>query len=393
METGFQSLFDGYLDVDPAQEAHDLLKSLPSGKGILLFADVADHPIQLLSTASMRAAATARLAPRQQVAHSKRADLSSVIARIYYVSTFCELRSILRYRDISVLLYPWEYRRMMNLGRLSVVQIDMAAQWPCFSVSQRVFWSSAIRSFGPFPTHKSAVAFAAALNHAFLLCRETALAADPRKALSCPYLQMKTCPAPCVDQSQAHDYRRRVADAVMAASGQHQAVAETFRERMSCFASERRFEEANQVKLSLNAIHLLKEPPYRWTTDLVKLTILHIDRSRKVRAAESRKLVQSYSIFILRPGRIEKIFDVTLAELSAALAKMPATPAAGAYPAEPFLTDSLSIIQSLLYRSNPPGIMLDLTKPLSPPDVLSKLEARFSRSDTPSDSSDPRQIY
>ena len=46
MEEGFHSLFDGCLDIDPAQSAPDLLKAIPSGKGILLFADPNDRASQ-----------------------------------------------------------------------------------------------------------------------------------------------------------------------------------------------------------------------------------------------------------------------------------------------------------------------------------------------------------
>jgi hypothetical protein len=379
MNTGFQSLFDGCLDIDPSQSIPDLLKALPAGKGILLFCDSSDRPIQILSSASMRAAAIARLAPQPRLTPTKRADLSAVIARIHYLPTFCDFRSVLRYREIAMTIYPGEYRKMMNLSRLSLVHVDLADLWPEFSITQRASLLPSNRIFGPFPTRKSAAAFAQALNHAFMLCRNPSLAMDPEKARSCPYLQMNACPAPCVGLTPREEYFERVKLAVRAASGEHHELARAFREKMISLAAEQLFEAANQAKLSLAALVPLAEQTYRWTCDITKLAILHIDRSKRVKTPSSKKFEQSYAAFVIRPGCIDELPDLVPNDLPAVLTRITETLAAQAQRAEPLLTDSISMLESLLYRSTPPGIFVDLSKPSTAEQITSLLAGRFSR--------------
>jgi hypothetical protein len=375
----FHSLFDGCLDIDPSLAIADLLKRLPSGRGLLLFCDSLDRPIQLLSTASMRAAAAARLAPQAKPVPTKKADLSSVIARIYHVLTYCEFRSALRYRQVAMELYPAEYRKMMNLGRLSLVKIEMTAALPWFSVVQRPSFGPGSRVFGPFPSHKSAIAFAQSLNHAFLLCREPAIASDPAKARSCPYLQMNTCPAPCVGHSSRDEYLQRVQTALQAANGGCEAIINMLRERMLALASEQKFEDANQVKLSLQSLQVLTEPAYKWTCDLQRLAILHIDGSKKVKTPESKKLVRSYAAFLIRPGRIDEFEDVVPSQLEGILALAQEPLAEPLVPAEPLLTDSLLLLESFLYRSNPPGVFVSLADLPSASELASLIETRFAK--------------
>jgi len=375
----FHSLFDGCLDIDPTQAAADLVRTLPSGKGILLFADSSDRPIQLLLSASVRAAAAARLAPQAGPATTRKADPSAVIARIYHLRTFCDFRSTLRYRQVAMELYPNEYRSMMNLGRLSLVRIDLSAPWPYFAVTQRAAPSPDARVYGPFPSHKSAIAMAQALNHAFLLCREPSLAIEPEKARSCSYLQMGTCPAPCVGRSPRADYLKRVESAMQAAAGQRQSAIADLTQHMRSLADERRFEEANHVKLSLQSLQILTERTYDWTTELSRLAVLHVDRSGRVAAQGSRKLAQSYAAFVIRPGRIDEMEDFTMPQLAARMADLPHVLTEPCPAAEPMFADSLAMLESFLYRSTPPGIFVELSRPPTVEGIALQLEKRFAR--------------
>lgn len=375
----FHSLFDGCLEIDPTLAAAEFLKSLPSGKGLLLFTDSLDRPIQLLSSASMRAAASARLAPQTHNVPTKKADLSAVIARIYYLSTYCDFRSAIRYRQIAMDLYPAEYRTMMNLGRLSIVRLDNNDQWPVFSVVQRPGCSPGSHSFAPFPSHRAALAFAQALNHAFLLCREPSLAADTEKARSCPYLQMNTCPAPCIGRTGRDEYLARVESALQVACGHRHEAIEVLTGRMMSLAAERKFEDANQVKLSIQSLQPLTEPAYKWTVDLASLAVLHIDRSRKVKVEGSKKLEQSYAAFLIRPGRVDELPDFALTELAATLTSVSERLAEPVIPSEPLLTYSILLLENFLYRSTPPGILLDADALPAAEEVAGTLAARFAK--------------
>ncbi len=126
---------------------------------------------------------------------------------------------------------------------------------------------------------------------------------------------------------------------------------------MLSLASERLFEQANQLKTSIQNLESLSGEDYHWTTDLTKLRILHIDRSRRVKVVGSRKLEQSYALFVIRPGCIEELPEAILPEISAVVEKRGER---DVDTTEPFMSDSLSMLQSLLYRSTPPGILLRL---------------------------------
>ncbi|MCK5174322.1 MAG: hypothetical protein KAR47_13090, partial [Planctomycetes bacterium] len=72
-----QELFKSCLDIDCQVPEHDLtgsLSSLPTDRGVLLFADERDQPVQLLIAANIRRTAVARLSSKDSETRSKKTD-------------------------------------------------------------------------------------------------------------------------------------------------------------------------------------------------------------------------------------------------------------------------------------------------------------------------------
>lgn len=147
---------------------------------------------------------------------------------------------------------------------------------------------------------------------------------------------------------------------------------------MEYLAGRHLFEQANQAKLSIQALQPLADQSYRWTTDLRKLAILHIDRSRRSRTQEGRRLVQCYAAFVVRAGRIDEFADFTLNDLPVVLAKARELLVETTATDEPLLTDSLLLLSSFLYRPKPPGIFLDCNRRIADDEAASLLTARFA---------------
>jgi hypothetical protein len=100
-----------------------------------------------------------------------------------------------------------------------------------------------------------------------------------------------------------------------------------------------------------------------------------------VKTPESKKLVQSYAAFIIRHGRIDELPDFTDAELPTTLEAARSLLTQPCPNDEPFLTDSILLLEGFLYRSTPPGIFLDMRRPATMESVTSLLATRFARPD------------
>ena len=378
-------LFDDCLQITPAAQTAEVLKPLPTCKGVLLFADDSDRPIQLLIAANIRRTAAGRLFPQEPAAVKKRADISRIARKIYYCSSYNDFGSALTHYRIAKVVYPDSYSEMLTVPRQSYVRINPAAEWPFFSLTDKPFVSVEQKVFGPFPSRKAAADFIQILQDAFRLCQRPALLAGGQNPESCPYLQMSSCPAPCVGKMDRTEYLRYIADALCAAAGNAQKHTAKLKDQMKQSARQRAFEQAQLVKKRLDRLKSLRRSDYQWTTKLSDLAVLHIDRSAKIASEGKRKRIQTYSAFLIKAGQIVELGDFTLENLGkfhkSFLAQL-------AGPAD--CTDSKKMAESLallayhLYRSKPSGIWLNCSKTRSVPKESEIMNAILERFDTES---------
>jgi hypothetical protein len=356
-----QGLFEGCLHVNCAlqnDESNADTSVLPACKGVVLFCDENDTAIQLLITGNIRRLVRSRLSCDDVSAVSRRADIASIVRRVWYLSCHNDFRTAVRHMQIAKQVYPDSWHDVVSLPAIWFVRINTAEQWPNVVSSTRAAGGHEQRSFGPFASRKSADRFVESLRLAFGLCRRPDIVDVPEKAASCPYLQMNTCPAPCVGNMDRQEYMQQVCHALEAAGGAFDIHAERLRVLMKELASQMRFEQANALKKRTEALEVLKKDEYRWTTDMSRLAILHIDRSAKAAPEKGKRRIQTYAGFLITAGRVVEFEDFAIADIERfceSLRKCLKQPA----PAEGNITETMSLAGYFLYRSSRSGIWID----------------------------------
>lgn len=359
-----QELFDGCLCIDPthqtAQELTDCDTPLPTCKGLLLFCDIDDRPVQLLIAANIRRTARNRLFPDETLEISKRADIARIVRKIYYLCCYNDFTSALKHYQIARILYPNSWHDIITLARMWYVRIDPSAKWPNFTATNRTTLTGDEKTFGPFPTRKATSQFIRSLRTAFQLCQKPDLVDSPQKAATCPYFQMHTCPAPCMGLIDKQQYISNIDKAITAASGKIESLAHDFRQEMAELAKQHKFEQAGIVKKQLASLEMLTGNDYKWTTDLSRLTILHIDRSAKVPPAKGKRKVQSYSAFLVTADHITDLADFTIDKIDIFQKSLsPCLKEKKEGIAACRISDQLALAAYFLYRSRPPGLWID----------------------------------
>ncbi|RKY05733.1 MAG: hypothetical protein DRP66_10280, partial [Planctomycetota bacterium] len=264
-------------------------------------------------------------------------------------------------------LYPDSWGKLITFGKLRFVRIDLSARWPNLSAAEKPLIADRQKTFGPFGTRKSANAYITALRTAFGLCHRPDLIDSPDRAATCPYLQMHTCPAPCVGNISRPDYFSQIDKAVSAAGGQGAQYADRIRNEMMQHAAGKQFEAAAAGKKRLAALDLLKRSEYRWTRDISKLAILHIDRWARISPPGKKRKSQSYAVYLVKGGQILDCGDFLLDDLAGVyrtLGDHLERPTGQIATGE--LKETLAIAASFLYRSNPPGIWIDCSADETP---------------------------
>lgn len=356
-------LFDGCLSIDPACQREDIYKelaALPACKGVIFFADSENNPIQLLIAANIRRTARSRLIAEETQSSTKRPDITRIASKIFYVCCYNDFQSALTHYKIAKALFPEDYRKLTSPAKLNLVKINPSANWPSFSLASTPFVSEDEKVFGLFQSRKSAAKFIKILQDAFSLCKRPDLTDDPAKAASCPYLQMETCAAPCVGNISREDYQIQIEQAVQAACGLREMLKDKLLERMEGFSMQTAFEEASKVKKQIEQIELLDKPAFRWTGDLQKISILHIDLSAKVKVEGKRKKRQDFAGFLLHAGNVYEFDPFSLDSIDQFHRSVLAETKRHC---ETFdrkaLPERISLFAFSLYRSKPAGIWIN----------------------------------
>ncbi len=356
-------LFEGCLRINPAQQTLEALlepEPVPAKKGVLLFADKDDRPIQLLIAANIRRTAAAKLFPQDPAAVKKHANIASITRKIYYLCCYNDFKCLLKHYQIAKALYPDSYTKIITFPRQSYVKITPGAKWPFFSLTDKPSISKTENFFGPFPTRRSAGQFIGILQNVFGLCQRPGLLESGKDTSSCTYLQMNTCPAPCIGKTSRSEYLNWVEDAVAAAKGNLRRQKEKMLGQMKKLAEQREFEQADIVKKSIRQLENLTKETYRWTTEISELAVLHIDRSAKIKIQGKRKKEQTFSAFVIRSGHIFELADFTLETIDAFYKSFMQclTESVFGLSGEQ-LSEQLSFLGFSLYRSKPAGVWFD----------------------------------
>lgn len=365
MNASFEQFFENSISISEDCDFESAITLLPSCKGVIFFAGHDDLPILLLTTANIRQTGKTRLAESIDAENhtTKKANLRDITAKIYYLRCFSEFMAVWQHYKIAKQIFPDSYLKLLNLGSMDYVSISLSDEWPDFTIAgtPRTKKKDSI-IFGPFVNHKSANEFIKILCDSLSLCRRTDLVSNMDRAKACPYLQMSTCPAPCVGNISRQEYRKRIELAIQAGSGNLQPAIDFLKEMMSGHAQSLNFELANDVKRKIAMLEQISPAVYRWTTKLEDLRILHIAKSAKLKIADSKKRVQSYDVFLVKGTSLFEFAKVTLSSMPQLLEEIESIMhSSDEGECDPLL---YNILGRFLYRSSLPGIWLDVRSAL-----------------------------
>lgn len=132
------------------------------------------------------------------------------------------------------------------------LRLDQHHPYPRIEVVRR-FKNDGARYFGPYSSATSIRETLRIINRYFQLrtCSDHAL--ENRKR-PCLLHQIGRCPAPCVFDIPAEDYKKSVDEVVLFLEGKETELLDTLRSRMKSAAAELKFEEAARIRDQLIAI-------------------------------------------------------------------------------------------------------------------------------------------
>ncbi len=360
--------------VAPRQaELDKKLTKLPTQAGLVLFADSKDSPILLLAAANIRRTVKNKLAEQEE--KTKRADLKGITAKIYYTVCPCRFRLAPAHRQAVKKIFPQNYKDHETIVYPWFVRIDFSEKIPFFSVTKRPSLGEE-KILGPFPSQKSAAIFLNTLEDTFRLCRKSEFVNNPQRAAGCPYLQMDACCGVCGGKINCEDYRVLIDNAFEAGANTAKTI-EKLQADMQTASKELNFEKAAELKRKIEKLTALKKQTCRWTGDLRKLKILHIDKSAKIRQQGSRAKKQTFAVFVMNFFEIIDLgdfiideFDKITESIENALAKLNSSRQETRDSTE--ILEQFSIVSYFLYRTNPSGLWINASEGFDRQDLVEK---------------------
>jgi hypothetical protein len=360
MNAEWESLFDGSLTLTASQTESDALAELPARRGVLLFTDGQNRPIQLVQTANLRGLSRSRLNEPIDETPRRKADLGAITQTIFYGCCDNDFQRHLLYQRLTHAVFGKQWKQWLSLPRREYAAIDRGRAFPFFSLTTAVESDEQADLFGPFPNRRSAAQFCDCLNTAFVLCRNPALL-DSGNPQSCPYRQMQSCHGLCCQEHGEADYAMLVQKAIRCAEGKVAEAIADFERQMKQAAADLKFETAQLLKKQSELLKGLLRDDFGWTGRLNSLRILVIDRGPKAAPEGSKKKVQHYQVWQIDVNGVYPagLFAEGAADTLATLLKTNNDPSGAAlsiYPYAQSRQEHLATVGYFLYRKSRPGL-------------------------------------
>ncbi len=292
MTPPYEELFDASIAFEHKDIIQNTLAEIPACKGVLLFVDPDNHPIQLLQAANLRRTARTKLFPKDE-SISKRTCISELTSKIFWRCCYNDFMAQTSYLRLAHALFEKQTDKWLHLPRPCFSVIETDSRLPYFDVSGNSAMSEKRIVYGLFPSRKAAAVFSKTLNSVFCLCQNPTLLKTPSQS-SCPYLQMMKCPKPCLDPAQSQSYAKRVDKAITVANGDMASFLNALGQRMNKAANAMDFEKAAELKKQIDQLKNLKKTDYCWVHNLKNLSVLHMDRTLKKTIKGQRQRIQQY---------------------------------------------------------------------------------------------------
>lgn len=363
-----KELFDASVALEGNEWNAEILSELDACKGILLFADEQQRPIQLLQSANLRRTAQARLLRDRQPAAIPRADLSVLTRHIFSTCGYSDFMTWLEFLRAARSLPGLNMTESVRLPAVSFAAIDLHAPLPYFYVSSNPAVSPKRKAWGLFASRRAVQDFCQLLNTIFVLCRNPSLLQSGNER-SCPYFQMHQCPGPCLGNTIGQPYAESMKDALVVADGETDVFTHKYQTEMHRLAAEKKFEAAQLYKNRVELLGRVKQTTGRWTQNLERLCFLHVDRGPKIQYEGKKRKHQQFIAWKITNTRIDEIGRFTLDRPDEWVKSFPDAwqkPQATCMQLTP--AEHFGLLSLLLFRSRPQGLWLNVSRAL--PDAL-----------------------
>ncbi|MEP0848312.1 MAG: hypothetical protein HRF50_16000 [Phycisphaerae bacterium] len=231
----------------PAADAVVALAELPNSPAVLLFVDADGHPVQLLTSQTLRRVALARLTAAAGDAPTARADLAAVVRGVRWRDVTSAFEATWWYYRVARRLHPEDYRRRIGFGPAWYLHVDWTEPLPEIRVTERV-WMLCGSFVGPWPTQRGCQQCLETLWDLFELCRHPEQYRRAPHGERCAYYEMGRCDAPCDGTAPSAAMIERTRAAWRFACGARAEWIEDATQRMHRAAGQQRFEQAGLLK-------------------------------------------------------------------------------------------------------------------------------------------------
>ncbi len=243
---------------------------------------------------------------------SKRLNLSEFARGVRYRLTGSPFEQTLTYYQHAKLLFPKRYHDLMRLRPAAVLKVNLRNAYPRCYVTRRISVDEAGvptggAYYGPFPSRRSAQAFAERILDLFKVRRcQIKIRRDPTFP-GCLYSEMKMCLAPCFAGCTKEEYDvevRRLVQFLETSGGSLRSTIEEEREKAS---EQLDFERAAALHKKVEKL----DEVLRGRPELTR-RIQDLDAVILQRAAEE----QTIGVYPVRGGRLAEPFFLRFAEIA-----------------------------------------------------------------------------
>ena len=372
---GCEELFDSSVTLTQHKWTQDALADVPTCKGVLLFIDAAGKPIQLLQAANCRRTAQAKLLHEDADPVTRKPDVSDLTTVIYCTCCYNNFLSQVTYTRLARAVFGKDAAHWIQLPKISLAAMDKNAFLPYFHVTDTANKHPGQQCFGLFPSRKAATDFCDILNTVFVLCRNPALLKTGQEP-SCPYLQMQTCPGPCLDENLRAGYAEAVKQATQTAAGNIEIPKQQFRQQMQQASKRMEFEQAQRFKKKLDLLNKLTRRDFQHVHPLEDLCFLHIDIGPKVGLKGQKQKTQQLMWFKVTAQGAFHLGDF-VPDTESSISEFLET----SWTKNPPLSlterrELLSVLYLQLFRSQRPGIWVDCTLGIRLEKIISELKSQ-----------------
>ncbi|HET7754728.1 MAG TPA: excinuclease ABC subunit UvrC [Anaeromyxobacteraceae bacterium] len=204
--------------------------------------------------------------------------LDTLLGDIEVIVTRSEKEAVLLENELIKKYRPKFNVRLRDDKDFIVLRLDESHPYPRLEVWRaRLRKDDGARWFGPYSSASSIRETLRIVNRFFQLrtCTDYVLAHRKRP---CILYQIKRCPAPCVYDIAAEEYRQGVEDAIEFLEGRETELSERLRDRMRAAAAALRFEDAARLRDQLVAVERSLEKQRVLMTDQGDRDVVGIHR-------------------------------------------------------------------------------------------------------------------